>query len=374
MFTFDYYQLLLTITLVIVTILLSFIIGFREKRDILIISALAVWHTLFCIFYYIFSFFNTVDSTAYYEKTLLGHYEFYPGSRFVVFVSGLFYTLFDAGYLNSFLFFNIFGVLGLIILYKVLKPYLLFLRSFWFLILFIPSMSFWSSALGKDSIVFFGVCLFLYSVVNNKLKILLPLAFFFIFMIRPHVALIIIISYFLYIVIVSRVNLFIKIITVFIVLLSLYSALGFIKEYIGLDDVSLTGVSDYVDNRQSLNQAGGSSFDLSSMSYPLQMFTYVFRPLPFDAYSGLTLLTSIENTILLVIFSYTLYKAKIKNFFEGRNFWLVIYAFLVCSILALTTANLGIATRQKWMFMPIFIYLIVYSFYQFKYLKHKDKI
>ena len=142
----------------------------------------------------------------------------------------------------------------------------------------------------------------------------------------------------------------------------------------GLDDVSLTGVSDYVDNRQSLNQAGGSSFDLSSMSYPLQMFTYVFRPLPFDAYSGLTLLTSIENTILLVIFSYTLYKAKLKVFFEGKNFWLVIYAFLVCTVLALTTANLGIATRQKWMFMPIFIYLIIYGFYQFKCLKHKDKV
>lgn len=104
------------------------------------------------------------------------------------------------------------------------------------------------------------------------------------------------------------------------------------------------------------------------MSYPMQMFTYLFRPLPFDAHSALALFTSIENTILLALFLYVLFKNKFRlhSFIEGKNAWLLIYAFLTCSMLAITTANLGIATRQKWMFMPILIYLLVYAFYQYK--------
>lgn len=100
----------------------------------------------------------------------------------------------------------------------------------------------------------------------------------------------------------------------------------------------------------------------------MQMFTYLFRPLPFDAHSALALFTSIENTILLILFLYVLFKNKFKlhAFVEGKHKWLLIYALLTCSMLAITTANLGIATRQKWMFMPILIYLLVYTFYQYK--------
>src|SRR5690606_36096993 len=157
-----------------------------------------------------FTFYNAADSIAYYKQAVLGQYEFYPGSRFVVFLSSFFYQAFDTNYLNIFLIFNIFGLIGLLFFYKTLKPLFLRLGRPWFLILFIPSMSFWSSSLGKDSIVFLGITLFLYSVINNKLKTLFPISFFLIFMVRPHIALTILISYILYIVIVSKINLFIK--------------------------------------------------------------------------------------------------------------------------------------------------------------------
>lgn len=38
------------------------------------------------------------------------------------------------------------------------------------------------------------------------------------------------------------------------------------------------------------------------------------------------------------------------------------YMFLKCTILAFTTSNLGIATRQKWMFMPALIYLLLHVY------------
>ena len=55
---------------------------------------------------------------------------------------------------------------------------------------------------------------------------------------------------------------------------------------------------------------------------------------------------------------YALIKKKAKNFTENRKFMWV-YAGLAWLVLAMTTANLGIAVRQKWMFAPMLIFLLI---------------
>ena len=144
--------------------------------------------------------------------------------------------------------------------------------------------------------------------------------------------------------------------------------MGFVQQYVGLEEASLDSVGSYIDERQGFNSQGGSSLDIASMSYPMQMFTYVFRPLPFEASSAVALVTSLENTILLFLFIYILFKSKFnfRPFIHNKNLWLFTYVFLTCTILAMTTANLGIATRQKWMFMPVLLYLLIYSFHNYK--------
>ncbi|AWV85098.1 hypothetical protein ACLBWM_12395 [Acinetobacter radioresistens] len=369
MLEFNYYQSMLTITILIVSLFLSFIVGCKKKVDINIIVALLFWHTLFSLFYYFFTLLNGADAIVYYYNSLDETLKFYPGSPFIYYLSALFSRGLDANYLNVTLVYNLFGILGLIFLYLSIKKYLENLPWIWICLLFIPSMSFWSAGLGKDAISFFSVCLFLYTITtNNKTYILFPISFFFMFMVRPHIALMMIVSFVLYFILKSRVHILFKVITLPIILMGVILSSSFVQQYVGLEETSVDSLSSYVDQRQGYNQSGGSSIDLQSMSYPMQIFTYIFRPLPFDAHSALALFTSIENTILLFLFIYILFKSKFRlyTFIEGKNTWLLIYAFLTCSMLAITTANLGIATRQKWMFMPIFLYLLIYTFYQYK--------
>lgn len=369
MLEFNYYQSMLTITILIVSLFLSFIVGCKKKVDINIIVALLFWHTLFSLFYYFFTLLNGADAIVYYYNSLDETLRFYPGSPFIYYLSALFSRGLDANYLNVTLVYNLFGILGLIFLYLSIKKYLENLPWIWICLLFIPSMSFWSAGLGKDAISFFSVCLFLYTITtNNKTYILFPISFFFMFMVRPHIALMMIVSFVLYFILKSRVHILFKVITLPIILMGVILSSSFVQQYVGLEETSVDSLSSYVDQRQGYNQSGGSSIDLQSMSYPMQIFTYIFRPLPFDAHSALALFTSIENTILLFLFIYILFKSKFRlyTFIEGKNTWLLIYAFLTCSMLAITTANLGIATRQKWMFMPIFLYLLIYTFYQYK--------
>ncbi|GHD05615.1 hypothetical protein GCM10016234_01890 [Tianweitania populi] len=71
------------------------------------------------------------------------------------------------------------------------------------------------------------------------------------------------------------------------------------------------------------------------------------------------LISGLENMFLIGLFLYF-----IRNAIYGRSilpafprYFLIIFSGTTLVILALTTANLGIALRQKWMFMPMLLLL-----------------
>lgn len=370
MYEISFYQNMLTLFILIVSYLILCLVGCRTKSDFKIVSTLFIWHTLLSVIYYLYSLANAADAKNYYVSSVIGERTyFYPGTPFVNFFSSILSQGADANYLNTTLQYNLIGTIGLVFLYLSLKKYLNIFPWYWVFVLFIPSMSFWSAGLGKDAISFFAICLFLYAVSTSKKGLLLiAIAFFAMFMVRPHIAFIILVSYVIYFIIQSKVHFVFKLFILPIIGIGVFLSVGFVQQYVGLEEASLDSVGSYVDGRQGVNSQGGSSLDIASMSYPMQMFTYVFRPLPFEASSAVALVTSLENTILLFLFIYILFKSKFnfRPFIHDKNLWLFTYIFLTCTILAMTTANLGIATRQKWMFMPVLIYLLVYAFHNYK--------
>ena len=302
---FNYYENLLTVTILVFSFLFIFVLYCRNKRDSYMLTIIFLWHTFFSISYCFFTLYNVSDALGYFRNSYLLEPIFYPGTKFIYYITSILTKYISDSYLNVTLIYGFFGALGLIFYYLSIKMYLKKLKGYWALILFIPSMSFWSSGLGKDSISFFAVCLFLYTITTNKKKyFLLPLSFIAMFMVRPHIALMMIVSFVIYFIIRSKVHLLVKLITLPIIFSVLIFSSSFVQQYVGLEEASIDSLSGYVDNRQNSNQDGGSSIDLQSMSYPMQIFTYVFRPLPFDAHSALALFTSIENTILLALFLY----------------------------------------------------------------------
>jgi hypothetical protein len=131
--------------------------------------------------------------------------------------------------------------------------------------------------------------------------------------------------------------------------------------YAGIEDITdITAVNEYVDQRQSYNMegGGGGGIDISSMSPPMQVFTYLFRPLPHEAHSVSALLASLDNVILLLLFLYAIRFVGKKSNTQANHAFLWIYIIISVLVLSMTTANLGISVRQKWMFMPMLIYLL----------------
>lgn len=372
LFDFSISQNLLTPIILIVSSSLLLLLFGRKKKDLPIVFLLFSWHTLFSLLYfYLTAGINSVgDSRAYYLNSLSGHnVEFFPGTRFVTFVTYLFTQSFELSYLNVNLIYNTIGALGLILLYLSLKKHLENLPWYWTFILFLPSISYWSSAIGKDSISFFAVSLLIYTTAVGRKKIVLYfIVLFLMFMVRPHVAFIMAVSYLIYFIVQSKTHIVLKLIVIPIIATGTFLSLGFIQEYTGLDEASLSGIGDYYDERQGINMNGGGAIDTSSMPLPLKIFSYMFRPLPFEAHSAIAFVASIENTFLLIFFIFIVYRSKsmFKVIFTNERLWLSLYVLLISIMLSYGLSNLGIAARQKWMFMPVIIYLLIYLYSTYK--------
>ena len=88
-------------------------------------------------------------------------------------------------------------------------------------------------------------------------------------------------------------------------------------------------------------------------------FSYIFRPLPFERSDFLSLLSGIENIILILITFICLTKINIRNIYNNNLIILLIYSIVSCFFLVIATYNLGVAIRQKWFFLiPMFFILL----------------
>lgn len=200
-------------------------------------------------------------------------------------------------------------------------------------IVFLPSISFWTTALGKDAISFMALGLALWSALDfKKRKLLLFFSIFSMFMVRPHIGAALAIAFAFSIIFDKRTSLYIKVFFGTIAFIITAFIIPIMINYIGLSEADgLSDVDAYVDKRQNSNLSGGSSLDIASMSLPMQMLSYLFRPLPFEAHTLFALIASLDNIILiyLLILGIVAYLEKSKPSIESnRIFFMGILFYL----------------------------------------------
>ncbi|WNC69653.1 hypothetical protein RI845_05765 [Thalassotalea nanhaiensis] len=345
---------------------------------------LYVWHTLFCLVFLIYTLKSPADSIAYFSAAVNGNCSFEFGTNSVSSITCILVVL-NFSYLACFLFFNILGSIGLLFFYSSLKQVNIsnnkFITRLSIIIIFLPSISFWSAAIGKDAMSFLSVSLALWSALDLKRrKVTMGGAIFFMLLVRPHVAAVMVLAIAFSTLIDRSLGQKVRIGMFIISLISSVVVLPFALKYAGLgDDVTANSLQSYIEKRQSYNLSGGGAVDIQNMSLPGKVFTYMFRPLPYEAHSITSLISSIDNVILLLFFIYGAFKCvatrkiKYESLLKYNLAFIGVYALVVLLMLSLTTANLGIAMRQKWMFMPMFLFLIFYFISQSEKILNKRK-
>lgn len=106
---------------------------------------------------------------------------------------------------------------------------------------------------------------------------------------------------------------------------------------------------------------GGSSVDIAGMNPALRLLSFVYRPLPNEAAGFAQLAASLDNMLLIaltMIGILAVYRAGMVRTFRMYSIPFL-YGFSCLMVLSQVTANLGLATRQKWMLVPALMMICV---------------
>jgi len=328
---------------------------------------LYIWHTLFCFVYVAYVINSGGDALMYYQTSLSGDVEFSFGTAAIQFLTMIFSNVFGLSVLGASLGYNILGYVGLLAVDASLQTatkhkekLVRYLATF---IIFLPSVSFWSSAIGKDALSFLAAGLALWASQKlGRRGWVMAVAITLMLFVRPHISAMMVMAVAVSMMVQPRVSIFQRAFVGIPALAVAILMVPFAMNYTGLgSDARVVDFVDYVDVRQSHNIEGGGGIDISSMSLPVKLFTYLFRPLPFEANSLPAFAASIDNVILLllVVFSTWPMVKRWRSSAPANRIFLWVYSLSTWLVLALTTANLGISVRQKWMFAPMLIFLFI---------------
>jgi hypothetical protein len=265
--------------------------------------------------------------------------------------------------------FSLLGFLGFLYFYIFFRENVKFRHTFLgvdllTIIFFLPNLHFWSSSFGKGSIIFLGIGLFFYSLNNFKARIpQLILGALIIYHVRPHIMLVILVSSAIGFVFSTR-----GITPVARVTFLLFAAIAFFFIYrdvlalVGVDQEELISQGLDLSHRASELSKATSGVNITSYSLPMQVFTFLYRPLFIDAPGALGIIVSFENVFYLVITLQLLGTIKGWKFLFQSNFLVkgAFLSFIAVSIaLAQVSGNLGLAMRQKSQVMILLMFVII---------------
>lgn len=355
-----------------------------------VLRKLFFFHLLIGVYY---AFFLYGDANRYYNVSKVMTYDIFiasmqtgEGTKFMEALNFPFSKILGMPYLSNTLFFSLVGFIGITLFYKIaleLVPYnvLLFGITFFPTVFFLPNLHVWSVSIGKDTILFLCIAMFSYGLLAPSKRIwMIVFAILLGIAIRPHIVLFLFVGFGLAYVFGGKIPIWQRVVFSAVMLGAGLAILPSVLEFANIEAADTASFEEFAASKSSALGRGnvGSAIDVSSLPVPLQWLTFWFRPSFFDGTSVASLLTSVENLILLCLFVMILMKKPYKAF-KAAPFvikGLVLFAILGTLAFAPTLGNLGIMIRMRNMFLPgMLIFLLwVFSYhYQTRILKKKKK-
>lgn len=300
----------------------------------------------------------------------------YPWSHFFSFGTDFMIALnypmivYDFPFWFGFLLYGLIGFYGIILYMKWAKVILenrikIGSYNFFPVLFYLPNLHVWTANLGKESLIFLALAGIAYSSLCFKKRWYYALlGAFLLFIIRPHVALMLSLACFLVLVFSNRITFKNKIIGLLSVSFFIFTTLYYSLQLLRVRTFSWDKImSRNAHSLADFKRYGGSFVPMQDYSYFFKWFSFNFRPLFFDAKSFLQIIASVENLfmLLLVVVTLILYLRYFK--FINLMFWhhiIIAFAFVSTVIYAERYANLGIFMRTKVQYFP-FLLIVCFS-------------
>lgn len=298
-----------------------------------------------------------------------------PGTGSVRYVTGLVEVLTLENEFATFVVFSLLGFLGVAafaVAFRIGLPNVDPTR-YCVLLLFWPSLVYWPSSIGKESLMLFALGITAYGaarLLRGEVRAfgIVALGLLGAGMVRPHVALIAVTALIIALIVRAPgrgalgMSGRLGIIGLLIVGGSLAS--DAVESILDIDGLNPTGLSAALDLVNSRSSQGGSFFTAARIDgpseYPWGFFTVLFRPLPHEASSPAMLLTSIEALVLLALAVGSLPRlaAALKTI-RGEAYIAYAISFTIVFVYLFSAiGNFGILVRQRAMTIPLVLLVV----------------
>lgn len=303
------------------------------------------------------SFFHALSENM--ENIARLHRQFFPDSYHAMKVS-----------------FAMLGLIGIYLFYRSAvtflqreKPYLFYMLAFF------PSIIFWSSILGKEPIVFFGIGLYTYGVSGwyrfRRITYLVAICcgILVAVFIRQWLGLIMVVPMGITFLTGMRGTISRFFFVMFSIVAGYFSAIPFLARF------KISAMQDILTASESttagfVGTPGGSTqalnFDFSSpvglISFlPYGAFTALFRPFPGEVMNPFGFFAGIESLILLILLAKAIVRSRLSELKEPLILWALLFVLTWSSINGLVSStNFGVAVRYKLQILPVLISLLIY--------------
>ncbi len=359
---------------------ITFLFGLLKNKIYMKLWMIKAFVTLIAMVAYEYTY--GLDAYSYYANAVnyTGLFEGGTSGTTNIVIMNHFFTYFvgDSYYalklLNSLI-----GFFGLLFLYKsyehiMHKNGFELKKDYFIYVLFLfPSVLFWSSILGKDPINLFFVGVFTYGFikfidkVSIKFILLIIIGIVGVYFIRTWWSVIMIMAASIYYIRFRSV--------IHILALLVYIPIFYMLMTVFLHSIEVYTFQDIFERMTSTAAGlarGGSSIETAKITgfmdyaiyYIPNLFTSLYRPMPWDVNNPFSLLAAIENVFLL----YFTYKYIIKNWrnvLRNKHLRFLILFIFSWSLfyVIISPTNLGMAVRFKLQVLPAMLIVIWVSRY-----------
>lgn len=326
------------------------------------------YHYFFIILAYIYSLLNVNDIDTFFQQAYLfiNVEDYIKANNNMILINHYLIYLFNLHYFSIYIFLGFFSSIGFLLLFisfdHILKKFQLN-KNLLFVLLLFPSWHFFTSFPGKDAIFVFSLGLLCFYFIKKNFLYLIT-SIILIYLIRPHIAFLILstglliwIHYFMNRISKNKITYFILIVLISAILLFFLKTFSpdYFNIIVNFSDEGAT-FRNYSNGYAGWYETGNNIF--------LNSLKYLLYPL-FDFSSLNKSIISLENILILLFVSrvFLNYDQKIFNQMIKKKeiLFSILFFTIMLVVLSNFTANIGISARQKWMMMP-FLFLLIIPF------------
>lgn len=354
-------------------------IKYYSNKESLFLVFLLGFHFLFVFFNWSYFKENGGDAAFYWFQTPssasksfseLLHY----GSDFVLLLNYPLAKIIGLDIRFGFFIYTLIGYFGLLQFYRLCKFYLkgkLVFKGFsvWVLVLLLPNLHFWTAGLGKEPLCFLFLSTILLQLSKEKyISVALWISMILLILIRPHIALLLVISVFLVCFFNSKMNLKQRIFMAFVTLVLSSGLLYMFLQLSQIKRLDLERIKRFNEFSLLSFKDSGSYVPIIDYPYPYKVFTFYFRPLFNEIPSFFGIVLGIENVLVLLLHFFAigcLWSNWKRISFSTVQKIILVFALISGLVIVQRYSGLGIFARTKIMIQP-FVCCVLLWILQFK--------